>query len=236
MTEFVLVHGTTQSPAGWDRLAAVLRARGDQVTTIDLSAGQPDWVVADYARAAAGQAGAPSGRRVLTGHSGAGVLLPAIAQATAASAMVWLAAYVPDLGGGQSMLADIQAHRDAIFHPDWLGVDPTSDPELARRFLFHDCDPETQRWALGTLRLFNPGPAVYQHRYQHDPAGHDPAVPWLAGVGRTCIVPTGDRTLQAGWMGQAARQRLGAEPVEIDAGQCPHVSQPAVLGRLLAAI
>jgi hypothetical protein len=183
--------------------------------------------VADYARAAAGQAGAPSGRRVLAGRSGAGVLLPAIAQAIAASAVVWLAAYVPGLTGGQSMLADIQANRDGMFHPDWLGVDPTSDPELARRFLFHDCAPQTQRWALGTLRLFSPGPAVYQH---------DPAAPWLSGVSRACIVPTGDRTLRAGWLRQAARQRLGAEPVEIGAGHCPHMSQPAALASLLAAI
>jgi hypothetical protein len=42
VTEFVLVHGTTQSPAGWDRLAGALRARGDQGTIIDLPAGQPD--------------------------------------------------------------------------------------------------------------------------------------------------------------------------------------------------
>jgi len=37
--EFVLVHGTTQSPAGWDRLAAALGARGHRVTAIDLPPG-----------------------------------------------------------------------------------------------------------------------------------------------------------------------------------------------------
>jgi hypothetical protein len=153
--EFVLVHGTTQSPGGWDQLAGVLGARGHSVTLIDLPTSQPEWTVTDYAREAAAQAGNPAGRRVVVGHSGAGVLLPAIAVATQASAAVWLAAYVPDLAAGQSMAEDIKAHRDAIFHPDWLGVDPTSDPQLALRFLFHDCDPQTQQWALGTLRLFN---------------------------------------------------------------------------------
>ena len=229
MTEFVLVHGTTQSPAGWDRLAAELRVHDDQVTTIDLAAGQPDWTVTDYARAAADQAATATSRRVLIGHSGAGVLLPAIARATTASAVVWLAAYVPDLTSGLSLLADVQAHRDAMFHPDWLGVDPTGDPELARRFLFHDCDPDTQRWALGTLRLFSPGAPVYQHAYQNDQPSPT-AVTWA------CIVPAGDRTLRAEWMREAARQRLGAEPVEINAGHCPHVSQPAALARLLAQI
>ncbi len=37
-------------------------------------------------------------------------------------------------------------------------------------------------------------------------------------------------------MRQAARQRLGVEPLEINAGHCPHVSQPAALASLLAQI
>jgi len=214
------VHGSTQSPAGWDRLAGALGARGHGVTAIDLLVRRPEWTVADYAREAAAQAGEPAGRRVVVGHSGAGVLLAAIATAAQASAVVWLAAYVPDLAGGQSMLEDIQAQRDAIFHPDWLGVDPTSDQRLALRFLFHDCDPQTQQWALGTLRLFNPGPAVYQHTPE----------PLPPAITCTFILPTGDRTLR---MRHAARQRLGTEPVEVNAGHCPHVSQPETIADIL---
>lgn len=225
MTEFVLVHGTTQSPAGWDRLASALRHRGHDVTAIDMPTGNPEWTVADYARHAAAQAGQPGGRRIVVGHSGAGVLLPAIAEAAGASAAVWLAAYVPDFAGGHSMLEDIKAGRDAMFHPDWIGVDPTSDPQLALRFLFHDCDPRTQQWALGTLRLFNP-PAVYQHA---------PA-PLPASLARAAIVPAADRTLRPGWMRQAARQRLGIEPIEIDAGHCPHVSRAETLAGILSGL
>jgi pimeloyl-ACP methyl ester carboxylesterase len=150
--------------------------------------------------------------------------LPAIADATQASAAVWLAAYVPDLAGGHSMAEDIAAHRDAIFHADWLGADPTSDPDLAVRFLFHDCDEPTRECALGTLRLFSPGPAVYQH------------VPDKLPPGITCsfIVPVGDRTLRPDWMRHAARERLGTQPVEVSAGHCPHVSQPEVIAAILA--
>jgi pimeloyl-ACP methyl ester carboxylesterase len=222
--EFILVHGTTQSPAGWDRLARALGARSHDVTTIDLPAGRPEWTVADYAGEASAQAGEPDGRRVVVGHSGAGVLLPAIADATRASAAVWLAGYVPDLIGGQSMGEEFKAKRDAMFHPDWIGVDPTADPELAVRFLFHDCDPAVRQWALGTLRLFNPGPAVYQHT----PGPLSPAI--------TCsfILPTGDRALRPEWMRAAAQQRLGARPIEVDAGHCPHVSQPETIAEILA--
>jgi pimeloyl-ACP methyl ester carboxylesterase len=222
--EFVLVHGSTQSPAGWDRLAAALGTRGHDVRAIDLPPGRPGWTVDDYAREASAQAGEPAGRRVVVGHSGAGVLLPAIADATRASAAVWLAAYVPDLAGGHRMAEDIAAHRDAIFHADWLGVDPTSDPDLATRFLFHDCDEPTRQWALGTLRLFNPGPAVFQH----------PPSPLPSAITRSSIVPTGDRTLRPDWMREAARERLGVQPAEVSAGHCPHVSQPEVVADILA--
>ncbi|MBO0804746.1 MAG: alpha/beta hydrolase [Nocardiopsaceae bacterium] len=226
MAEFVLVHGTTQSPAGWDPLAGELRGRGHGVIAIDMPTGEPEWTVADYARHASAQAGEPGGSRVAVGHSGAGVLLPSIAEAVGASAAVWLAAYVPDLRTGQSMLDDIKTHRDEMFSPDWIGVDPTSDPQLALRFLFHDCDQQARQWALGTLRLFNPGPAVYQHV---------PA-PLPEAIARVSIVPAADRTLQPEWMRLATRQRLGVEPAEIDAGHCPHVSRPGQVADILSGL
>lgn len=226
MTEFILVHGTTQSPAGWDRLADELRDRGHGVTAVDLPGDEPEWTPADYARRAATQAGNAGTRPVVVAHSGAGVLLPAIAGMVSAATAVWLAAYVPDLTGGNSMLDDIQTQRDAMFHPDWLGVDPVSDPQLALRFLFHDAGPQTRQWALGTLRLFNPGPPVYQH----SPA----ALP--DGISRAAIVPAADRTLRPGWMRQAARQRLGIEPTPIETGHCPHVAQPGKLADILASL
>lgn len=43
MTDFVLAHGTTQSPAGWDRLADQLRRREHGVTMIDLPVDEPEW-------------------------------------------------------------------------------------------------------------------------------------------------------------------------------------------------
>jgi pimeloyl-ACP methyl ester carboxylesterase len=33
--------------------------------------------------------------------------------------------------------------------------------------------------------------------------------------------------------GQATRERLGVEPVEIDAGHCPHVSRPERVADIL---
>lgn len=223
MAQFVLVHGTTQSPDGWDRLAGKLHARGHGVTTVDLSGDEQDWTPADYARHAAEQVRDIRERPIVVAHSGAGVLLPAVAETVGAAMAVWLAAYVPDLAGGASMLDDIKTRREIMFHRDWLGADPVSDPEAALRFLFHDCDPETRKWALDTLRLLNPAPAVYRH----SPG----ALP--GDIARAVIVPAADRTLRPEWMRQAARQRLDVDPVDIDAGHCPHVSRPGPLAELL---
>ena len=99
MTAFILVHGTTQAPAGWDLLAAELRRRGHGATAVELPTDKPDWTPADYALIAAAQAGDAGDDRVVVAHSGAGVLLPGIAQEVGADLAVWLAAYVPDFAG-----------------------------------------------------------------------------------------------------------------------------------------
>lgn len=213
--EFVLVHGTTQSPAGWEPLRSALTRRGHACVAVDLPNGPPALSVEEYARLAAEQVGEQGRARVVVGHSGSGVLLPAIAAAVNAEALAWLAAYVPDFTGGRSLFDEFQAEPTALFHPDWLGVNPVEDEQGALRFLFHDCSAETARWALGTLREFAP-----QSLYTHTPA------PGAPGISSVYIVPTADRTLRPQWMHRAAVQRLGARPIEIDAGHCPHVSSP----------
>jgi hypothetical protein len=47
--DYVLVHGTTQSPAGWQRLAGALTRRGNRVQAVDLPTSQPELLAADYA-------------------------------------------------------------------------------------------------------------------------------------------------------------------------------------------
>lgn len=75
--DFVLLHGTTQSPAGWDRLVAALRRRGHGSIVIDLPVDQPDLSATDYARFVADRVDVE--RPVVVGHSGAGLLIPAVA-------------------------------------------------------------------------------------------------------------------------------------------------------------
>ncbi|WP_410651653.1 alpha/beta fold hydrolase [Amycolatopsis sp. cmx-4-54] len=212
--DFVLVHGTTQSPAGWDRVAKLLTTAGHHAIAVDLLT-PVDLPIEGYAQHVREQY--DGGRPVVVAHSGSGVLLPAIAEALDARAMVWVAAYIPDFDGGRSL----RDEAPAVLEPDWIGVDPTADPAQASEFLFHDCDPETERPALESLRLFNPA-VLATH-----PAGTAPEIP------STVIVPTRDRTLKPEWLRRAARERLGVTAIEIDAGHCPHVSRPAEVAAIL---
>jgi hypothetical protein len=48
------------------------------------------------------------------------------------------------------MTLDEQLEADPdMLNPAWVGVDPFQDHQAARRFLFHDCDEPTARWASG---------------------------------------------------------------------------------------
>lgn len=218
---FALVHGTTQSPAGWGLLAAPLVDAGHVVTFIDLAGLPDDSTCAEFGREAVAQL--PSGRAdVVVAHSGSGLVLPAIASLSGARLQVFLAAFIPD--GMRSLLDELNDDPAVIFHPEWIGVDPIVDHDAARRFLFHDCSEDSIEWALGTLRRFQPVTAYHE------------TVSLSRDVAAVVIVPDDDRTVRSEWMIDAAKQRLGIEPMMIDGGHCPHVSRPVELARLLVGL
>jgi pimeloyl-ACP methyl ester carboxylesterase len=210
MADFVLIHGTTQGPQGWERLAAALGSNSHRSVAVDLLSSQ-DHDVRHYVEAVKDQVPAEFTSPIVIAHSGSGVLLPATARALGARHQVWLAAFVPD--GHRSFLEEVRPSPTEVFSAEWLGKDPTSDPTLAAYFLFHDCDLATLQWALTTLRIFAP------QRLYEEPLPLAPAVP------STYIVATRDRTLRPDWCRREAVRRLGAEVIEIDAGHGPHVSQ-----------
>lgn len=215
---FLLVHGTTQSPDGWRLLAGELAALGHEVVTTDLLEFGEDLSVAGYAAAVSAQ---QSGAHidVVVAHSGAGLLLPAIATATQAVTQVFLAAGIPS--GTRSLIEELSDNATSLVNEDWIGVDPTTDIVAARRFLFHDCIPQVADWACSTLRSFVPVSA-YSARILLAPE-----------IRAVSVVPGDDRTLRPDWMITASRQRLGVEPIIIEGGHCPHVSRPTELAAIL---
>ena len=218
--DFLLVHGSTQGPRGYDRLAAALQARGHRTVAADLPVDRPEWTAAQYAEVARGQA-AELTEPVLVVHSAAGVVAPAVAAAVGARHVAWLGAVIPD--PGRSVMDELAADPGmfgAEWH-DWTG-DLAGAPAETAYFLFHDCDLATLRWALSTTRLW-PVRSLFEA----------PAAALTDLPPSTVVVPTGDRTLTPDWMCRAARDRLKADPVDVPGGHCPHVSRPEQVAALL---
>jgi len=150
--DVVLVHGTTQSPLGWEPLVTALGELGHRCHQVDLKTVRSDEDASGFALAVVDQVA--SLRPVVVAHSGSGLLLGAIAEAMEARHQVFLAALIPD--GAHSLTDEVQRRAHEMFNPTWLGQDPVADAVAAREFLFHDCDEATVLWALTTLRLFHP--------------------------------------------------------------------------------
>jgi hypothetical protein len=84
---------------------------------------------------------------VVVAHSASGLLLPLVPSFHPVAHLVYLAAGVPQ--PGRTLDEQLAADPDML-NPAWVGVDPFQDHQAARRFLFHDCDELTARWAIAT--------------------------------------------------------------------------------------
>jgi len=221
MTDFILIHGTTQAPTGWERLIHELKVRGHAAYAVDLPVDQPQLLPDDYASVVSAEAAAAT-RPIVVAHSASGLLLSAAARAVDASRQVWLAAWIPT--PETTFIEELRVGTSEIFNPEWLGNDPTRDHDAAVRFLFHDCDSATLAWALQTLRLFYPA-AAYASRISGVPS-----------IPSTSIVPSQDRTFRPEWLRRAGRERLGVEPIDVPTGHCPHVSRPGLIAQILSEV
>ena len=223
MASFVLIHGSGQNAGCWKRVGDLLTARGHSVAAPDLPKKAPDWGLARYAAEIALSVVDP--HTVIVGHSFSGVFPPLVARMKQCGPIVFLAAVIPQPG---KSVREQFAEDSGMFSRKWIEAGPrwfdmSQREQIAREFLFHDCDEETLPWALSTMDLFDTRHLVTE------PA---PIVKWPE-VPAASIVCTDDRTLTAEWIKKMSRDLLGREAIEIQAGHCPHVSQPAVVARIL---
>ncbi|PYY05316.1 MAG: alpha/beta hydrolase [Acidobacteria bacterium] len=221
MSLFCLVHGSTENAAGWDLLVPELESQGQRAVRAELPTDDPQADAGRYADAILSAIPADAEDVLLVGHSGSGYLLPLVAAQRSVRRMVFLAAMLPEIG--KSFLEQLRADP-TILNPEWIGKDPSRDDRAAIDFLFHDCPPEVAKWALTTLiRL--PLERVANEVY--------PLQEW-PGVASSYIVCSQDRTINAEWSRRTARERLGVNPIELESGHCPHVSQPKKLAKILS--
>lgn len=218
-----MLHGTTQTPACWQPLSASLEEHGHRTFAADLPTDRPDWQAEDYAEEVARQFPGTA-NPVVIAHSGSGLLAPATARRLGARHLVWIGALIADLTGSMSMMEELADHGEEMFPPEWFewsGADLLAEPAVSAYFLFHDCNLEQLKFALSTLRLFQPQGAFTQ-RHRHDDLPDS-----------TVIVPGQDRTIRPEWMSRTARERLGVTPIEIDGDHCPHIPRAQEIAEIV---
>jgi pimeloyl-ACP methyl ester carboxylesterase len=222
MSTFILVHGSTQSPTGWDLLASELARRGHASVCVDLPVDEPDASATHYAQVIAASC---VGLRepMVVAHSASGLFLPLVPAYAPISRLIYLAAAIPQIGAG---FLDQYRAAPEMYCPAFVGKDPSTDRDAAMQYLFHDCDEDTASWALTTLRRM----LAKQTIVEISPLERWPDVP------SSYISCHEDRTINPDWWERAARERLGVEPIVMNAAHCPHVSRPAELASILIGL
>ncbi|HEX9766137.1 MAG TPA: alpha/beta fold hydrolase [Nitriliruptorales bacterium] len=192
----LLVHSPLVGPSTWAPSAELLRSHGLDVQVPDLTTvahtSGPMWQA--FVEAAAEDAGKLSGDLAVVGHSGAGVFLPAIAEAVddRAASLIFVDAVIPPASGVHDTPANIKALLDGQtvdgrLRP-WLawwddqvvtGLIPDVDersmllaemPSLPRSF-YDESVPVPAGWmnrACAYLRLSDAYAAEYARAAEHD--------------------------------------------------------------------
>ncbi len=222
MSIFCLVHGSAQSPEGWDLLVAELQALGHRCICVDLPVDRPEASATEYA-AVIGAAIDGADMPIVVAHSASGLFLPLVPDYAPVARLVYLASVIPL--PGESFISQVQ-NDPAMYRPDFLRVRPPIDAAVAQHYLFHDCAPDIIPWAVSTLRMMYAKQAIIEK----SPLTKWPQLP------SSYISCTEDRTINPDWWERAARERLRTEPIRIDAGHAPFVSRSKELAEALASL
>jgi pimeloyl-ACP methyl ester carboxylesterase len=225
MSTFCLVNGSTQNPLCWKLLVPELVKHGHQTLTPSLPVDEPAASGARYAEVIA-QALEDAGDDVLlVGHSASGMFIPLVPSLRPIRRLVYLAALIPKPGA--SIREQLAAEPDML-NAGWLaefraGNDPSTNDEVAIKFLFHDCPAEAMKLGLQTrMKMYAEGAMT-----ETFPLATLPEVP------SSYIVCADDRTITPEWSRRTARERLGVNAIELPGGHCPYLSRPLQLVEVL---
>jgi pimeloyl-ACP methyl ester carboxylesterase len=245
VTNFLLIHGAWHCGRHWDRLAAILRAKGHTVRAPDLPGmgldrtplsqislnGWAEFVVAQ-ARAYfdTAQARGPGEKLILVGHSRGGAVISQAAELSPDrfAALVYLTAVLlPDGDPVYSLANCMPAAIAAAIRPTADGLGSTLEPTTAAEFLYNTTDAATAEWATERLcpdpTLPNTTPvALSADRY--------------GSVPRAFIECMQDRIIPLE-LQRFLHERMPCAPViTLDSDHSPFLSQPEALAAALVRI
>jgi pimeloyl-ACP methyl ester carboxylesterase len=211
----VLVHGLWHRPEHFAPLMEALAGQGVAVSAPMLHRGSFEADVAAVQEAVDGCAEPP----VLVGHSYGGA---AITDVAGAARLVYLAAFVPDLGESAASLNGRDGLINAAVRVREDGMTEIV-PELADEHLYQDCTPEQRDRAR----------ALLVPQTARSGRGTPTRTAWRS-VPSTSVVSTDDRAVAP------AIQRRMAERcttvVELDAGHCAFLSRTAEVAAIIAGL
>jgi pimeloyl-ACP methyl ester carboxylesterase len=230
MATFALVHGGWHGAWCWERLTPFLLQAGHAVVAMDLPIDDNTASFDTYADVACAVLDECSDDLMLVGHSYGGMVIPLVAARRPVRHLVYLCAYVPEIG---KSLADQMVNDPGMVNPAsyaMLKFDEQSryvctDPELARALMYADCDESTATAAIMRLRPHSPYPNTLLCSLAEFPT-----------VPCTSVVCSDDQCVGLDWAKRIARDRLGANVVQLPGSHSPFLSRPQVLADVLLRI
>lgn len=228
MTTFALVHGAWHGAWCWERLVPELETRGHRAITMDLPSDDPTETFETYADVIVeAMRDSQAADIVLVGHSLAGMTVPLAAARHPIHRLVYLCALpaIPGLSfvdqlGTEKMLN--MGYVAGMGEADAQGRRGWADADLARQFMYADCDADTAESAIARLR-----PQAQSPYSIPCPLGSYPDVP------TTYIVCSDDQLVNPEWSRDFAHRGLDADLIELSGSHSPFMSRPADLASVL---
>jgi pimeloyl-ACP methyl ester carboxylesterase len=231
MATFALVHGAWHGAWCWERLTPLLQRAGHDVVAMDLPSEDGTATFDTYADVVCA---ALDGHDdiVLVGHSYNGNTIPLVAARRPIRHLVYLCAMVPDIGrsvfdqmSDELEMLNPAAYEQGLSEPDEQLRQVWTDLDLACAMFYGDCDEPTTKAAIDRLRPQSAYPALQPFSLTEFPA-----------VPTTYVVCSDDQILRPEWSRHTARERLGADLIELPGDHSPFYSRPAVLVDVLLGL